>query len=98
MNEEDHNFLLYIKSYCSERPSIAAYIGQYAAAGVEEKLSASRQQCSDLESALAITLTKRKWKGMDKLVIDKIKDFVALGINHVRWDSFLEEYEKDDEK
>lgn len=66
------------------RPAIAAYVGQYASAGVEEKLHTSRAQYSTLEIALYAALSKRRFKGIEKLIIDRIKDSVALGINYIR--------------
>ncbi len=98
MNEDDIDFLQMIQVYVSKRPDVGAYVAQYAAAGVSEALDKTKEQCSHLEIALYAALSKRRFKGIDKLIIDRIKDFVSLGVNYIRWDSFLKETEMGDKK
>lgn len=98
MKSEHNQFLSMVEEYVYRNPDVSPHVSQYAAYGLERKLNAAREQTGNLETALCAALAKRRWKGIDKLIIDRIKDFVALGQNHLGWDSFLEEVERDDKK
>jgi hypothetical protein len=87
MKDEDRAFLNKIATYVKERPDLAPYVTEFASKGLQEHIKELREQCSDIEAALSVTLMHRK-KVPDEFVKERLGKWKDKAF--FRWDWYLE--------
>jgi hypothetical protein len=71
MKQEDLQFLNTVADYVKKNPEIAPYVTEFASKGLQEYVKQLREQCSDIEAALSMTLMHRK-KVPDEFVKERL--------------------------
>lgn len=85
-------FLNSIRQYVETDPESAAFIADYAQAGLRAALQQSRELATDMEIALSVLATRR-YKGADELVRSKIAKWE--GKTAMKWDWLLHPADKE---
>jgi len=89
MTESQYRFLENIKSYVKNDPEIVPYITDFVAKGLKEALDEVNQRAADMEIVASIMMYKKKWKGQDELVMDKINKWKSKA--SLNWDGLIKE-------
>jgi hypothetical protein len=91
------HFLQQVESYVTEHPTVAPYVTQFVAQGIENSRQLLIEQAGDMESALAQSLFRRFRKGKlknmteeDVFVVEKIKKWKEKGRCFINWDWLLD--------
>jgi hypothetical protein len=87
MTTADSEFLSYVRNYVSTHPEVAAYVQQHVAAGISDSLTEAMQRAADMETALALALS-RKYGGSEALIADMIKKWEHRAA--LKWDWAVE--------
>lgn len=64
-------FLAYVRNYVEQDPESAAYLSDYAQAGIRAALAKSNERAADMEVAVAVLAAKR-YKNSDAVLMDKL--------------------------
>lgn len=90
-------FLQQVESYVTEHPTVAPYVTQFVAQGIENSRQLLIEQAGDMESALAQSLFRRFHKGKlknmteeDGFVIEKINKWHEKGRCFLKWNWLLD--------
>jgi len=89
MTDIQYRFLQSIESFVQIDPEIAPYISDYVAKGLKKALDESNERAADMEIVASIMMYKKKWKGQDELVMDKINKWKYK--SSLNWDGLLKE-------
>ncbi|MGV0982607.1 MAG: hypothetical protein ACOYB0_09620 [Polynucleobacter sp.] len=84
---EREQFLAFIASYIESDPEAAAHVANYVQAGLRKALDEANQRAADMEIVASIMMYKKRWKGQDELVMDKINKW--KGKANLNWDGLL---------
>lgn len=87
MNEQILNFLDTVRRFVAANPEAAAYVADYARAGLEEALATANTRAADMEVALVAAVSKRM-KGADTIIRDKLKKW--QGRTSCRWEWYTD--------
>lgn len=80
-------FLSYVRTFVAEHPEAAAYVADYARAGLEEALAKASERAADMEVALVVA-TAERFKNRDAVILEKLMKW--QGKTACRWDDLIE--------
>ena len=83
------DFFNFVMNYIESDPEAAAYISEYVQAGLRAALQMANKRATDMECALAISLSERKSKLREALVKDILSKW--RGKTSLNWDRVFEE-------
>ena len=83
-------FLSIVAEYIKRDPEAAVYVADAAREGVSAALSEANARAADMETALAVALSRR-YKGADALIHDKLMKWD--GRTSLNWSHVLPNYQ-----
>lgn len=90
-SEQDAAFLAGIREYVSRNPEVAAYVTEYASAGVKLALKEAQERAADFEIVSAVAIASR-YKQRDELILSKLQKW--NGKSALCWDATIKELKK----
>lgn len=88
----DDEFLMFVRAYVAEHPTVAARVADYATSGLNEALGKAYERAADMEVALVAAVSKRM-KGADGIILSKLEKWV--GKTSCRWDWYTSKIKGD---
>ena len=94
LSSEDAMFIQEITHRVKEKPELTSAIITAITNGVTESVNRQRQKASDMEVVASMALHQRLFKGNNKFIASKIRQYHDKGQTSIDWSTTLENLER----